>query len=236
MRLDGNLTFGSLQLWRLFLCPLMPEYFFFDVAFVMPIYLCYFSYSREYSTGTIATWLRFNFLSKFFSLLLQTNQSILSDKSIHFVRMFTYEFCIDVGIQLVSYAFCLLASLAVSESSGADLLSQDSAFFSIFVAEWFMMMLKNPNKPTDLVFCTLAQKYFILIVLVIVHFVASYDWISIAAVIFVGTSLHLILNHRGVEVLNPLTALIEKALTCGRSCNCSAMGFVTAEQGRQHAQ
>ena len=122
------------------------------------------------------------------------------------------------------------------DSSGADLLSQDSAFFSIFVAEWFMMMLKNPNKPTDLVFCTLAQKYFILIVLVIVHFVASYDWISIAAVIFVGTLLHFILNHRGVEVLNPLTALIEKALTCGRSCNCSAMGFVTAEQGRQNAK
>ena len=70
MRLDGNLTFGSLQLWRLFLCPLMPEYFFFDVAFVMPIYLCYFSYSREYSTGTIATWLRFNFLSKSLYLLL----------------------------------------------------------------------------------------------------------------------------------------------------------------------
>ena len=116
------------------------------------------------------------------------------------------------------------------------MLSQDSAFFSIFVAEWFMMMLKNPNKPTDLVFCTLAQKYFILIVLIIVHFVASYDWISIAAVIFVGSSLHLILNYRGVELLNPLTALLEKALTCGRSCNCNAMGFVTAEQGRQNAK
>ena len=151
--------------------------------------------------------------------------------------MLTYACYSDVGIQLVSYAFCLLASLTVSRgSSGTDLLSQDSAFFSIFVAEWFMMMLKNPNKPTDLVFCTLAQKYFILIVLVIVHFVASYDWISIVAVIFVGTSLHLILNGRGVELLNPITALIEKALACGRSCNCNAMGFVTADQGRQNAK
>ena len=61
---DPALTFGELQLWRLFLCPLITTSFFFDILFIMPIYLCFFGYIKEYHSGTLSAYIYFNMLSK----------------------------------------------------------------------------------------------------------------------------------------------------------------------------
>ena len=61
---DPARTFGEMQLWRLFLCPLLTTSLFFDVLLVMPVFLCFFCYVKEYRTGTLVAYLYFNLLSK----------------------------------------------------------------------------------------------------------------------------------------------------------------------------
>ena len=84
-------------------------------------------------------------------------------------------------LQLVSYLVCLLFA-ALSSEGPASFFDQDSAFFSIFVAEMLQSMLANPNKPVDLLCVTVAQKYFIFVVLGLGHFMLPYAWTSIIAV------------------------------------------------------
>ena len=59
-----NLMFGELQLWRLVLSPLITTSFWFDIVLIMPIYLCFFCYTKEYHNGTIHAAIYFNLLSK----------------------------------------------------------------------------------------------------------------------------------------------------------------------------
>ena len=134
---------------------------------------------------------------------------------------------LDVSIQLISYALCLIVSATpLTDEPASALLSQDSAFFNVFVAVLFLAMLTNPNKPIDLLFCSVPQKYFIFIALWLSHFVLSYDWISIVAVSIVGTSLYFV---RHMNLLNKAAEVIEKVITCGKECNCEVLGYITAE-------
>ena len=101
---------------------------------------------------------------------------------------------------------CLLFSLFSSETAGS-FFDKDSAFFSIFVADMLQSMLANPNKPIDLLCVTVAQKYFILVVLGFGHFMLPYAWSSIIAVLLVSISLHMI---RSKQLLYPAVAAIER--------------------------
>ena len=117
-----------------------------------------------------------------------------------------------------------VALAMVSEISAAEALAQDSAFFNILVVEIYLAMLGNPNKPIDLLCTTVPQKYFVFITLGLSHFVLSYDWISIAAVVILGTVLHLI---RSRSILTPAVAAFEKMVSCGHGLKCNTLGYVT---------
>lgn len=62
--------------------------------------------------------------------------------------------------------------------------------------------------------------------------VLPYDWISIAAVLIVGTALHFIKNK---HVLAPGVAGLEKLLKCSVSYSCAKIGYVTATEGMNNA-
>ena len=123
-------------------------------------------------------------------------------------------------------------SLAFSDKSYADFLSQECAFFNIFVVDLYQAMLANPNKPIDLLFCTVPQKYFALVLFFFSAIVLPYDYISIATVLIIGTALHL---TRNINLLNPVIGTIERTVGCGRACDCSSIGYITAEQGAVNA-
>ena len=94
-----------------------------------------------------------------------------------------------MALQCVSYLVCLLIAVFSSDPAG-DYFDKDSAFFSIFVAEMLTKMLANPNKPVDILCATIAQKYFIFVVLGLGHFVLPYAWSSIIAVFLISLALH----------------------------------------------
>lgn len=94
-------------------------------------------------------------------------------------------------------------------------------------------MLANPNKQIDLLFCTVPQKYFTLILLVLAKVVLPYDWISIVAILVVGTILHM---ARARQILNPAVNAIERLVGCGRACNPSTFGYITAAEGLKNAE
>ena len=96
-------------------------------------------------------------------------------------------------------------------------------------------MLANPNKPVDLLCITIAQKYFIFVVLGLGHFVLPYAWTSVISVILVSLTLHLI---RSKHFLTPLVNQIEKLVACGRAdcCTSSFLGYITALSGMKNAQ
>ena len=64
MMADPDLAFKEMQLWRIVLSPLVVTSFWFDIILVMPIYLCFFSYTREFHTGTLTACIYFNLISK----------------------------------------------------------------------------------------------------------------------------------------------------------------------------
>ena len=97
----------------------------------------------------------------------------------------------------------------------------------------YQAMLANPNKPIDLLFFTVPQKYFALIALVFASIVLPYDYISIAAVLIIGTALHFIRNK---DILNTAVSAIERVFGCGRACNCEPIGYITADVGKQNAE
>ena len=132
------------------------------------------------------------------------------------------------------WGICLLVTtFDLIKDSPEHLLAPESAFFNIFVTVLLLAMLRNPNKPIDLLFCTVPQKYFIFIALWLSHFVLSYDWVSIAAVIIVGLMLHFI---RHCDVLGSLTATIERVAACGASCKCfEVLGYISVEQAEINA-
>ena len=135
---------------------------------------------------------------------------------------------LDVTLHLVSYGICLLVAITpLTEEPAASIQPLDYAFFNIFVTVLLMAMLRNPNKPIDLLFCTVPQKYFIFIALWLSHFVLSYDWISIAAVTIVGLVLH---SVRKYDILGSLTETVERVAACGASCRCGeVLGYISAE-------
>ena len=94
-------------------------------------------------------------------------------------------------------------------------------------------MLANPNKPVDLLCMTVAQKYFIFVVLGLGHFVLPYAWTSIIAVFLVSIFLHLI---RSKQLINPAVAGIERLFSCGRGCTTTRMGYISPEGGLKNAQ
>lgn len=95
-------------------------------------------------------------------------------------------------------------------------------------------MLSNPNKPIDLLCFTVPQKYFALITLFFASIVLPYDYISIAAVLIVGTTLHFI---RSKNILNACASRVEKIFGCGKaSCNLTSIGYITAEVGNHNAE
>ncbi len=63
--------------------------------------------------------------------------------------------------------------------------------------------------------------------------VLPYDWISIVAVLMVGTALHFIKNK---NVLAPGVAGLEKLLQCSVAFSCAKIGYVTAKEGINNAQ
>ena len=142
-------------------------------------------------------------------------------------------FCsLDIVLQLVSLVLAFTLSMAFSDKSYADFLSQECAFFNIFVADLYQAMLSNPNKPIDLLFCTVPQKYFALVLFFLSAIVLPYDYISIATVLIIGTALHL---TRNINPLNPVIGTIERTVGCGRACDCTSIGYITAEQGAINA-
>jgi len=167
MLADPELIFEKGQVWRLLLSPLVVTSFWFDILLMMPLYLCFFCYTREFHTGTLATCLNFNLT--------------------------------NVAILCVSYLVCCLFAL-VAEPGEEGFFDKDSAFFSIFVSDMLQNMLANPNKPVDLLCVTVAQKYFIFVVLGLGHFVLPYAWSSVVAVFLVSLALHAIRRKR---ILNP---------------------------------
>ena len=128
---------------------------------------------------------------------------------------------------------CLLFAVISSEETAESFFDQDSAFFSIFVADMLQNMLANPNKPIDLLCVTIPQKYFIFVVLGLGHFVLPYAWSSIIAVFLVSISLHLI---RSTHILNPMVQWIEKIASCGNGCSTTIMGYIPAQTGLKNAQ
>ena len=106
----------------------------------------------------------------------------------------------NVAILCVSYLVCCLFAL-VAEPGEEGFFDKDSAFFSIFVSDMLQNMLANPNKPVDLLCVTVAQKYFIFVVLGLGHFVLPYAWSSVVAVFLVSLALHAIRRKR---ILNPV--------------------------------
>mmetsp|Transcript_24318 Transcript_24318/g.30159 ORF Transcript_24318/g.30159 Transcript_24318/m.30159 type:complete len:226 (+) Transcript_24318:143-820(+) len=194
---DAALMYGENELWRLILSPLLVTSFWFDLTIVMPFWLCFFCYVREFQRGTATSLLYFNL--------------------------------INIALQLTSLPLAYLASQILSEMTYADILSKECAFFNIFVVDLYQAMLANPNKPIDLLFCTVPQKYFALIVLFFANIVLPYDYVSILAVLIVGTTLHL---TRNVDLLNPTIAKVERAVGCGRTCNMGSIGYITADEGK----
>lgn len=221
MLADADLTFGEGQLWRLILSPLVVTSFWFDIILVMPLYLCLFCYSKELQTGTLTAWLYFNLISK-------SSHSVNTKHSVYNPSVFI---ALDIALQCVSYLVCLIFAV-ISSDTASSFFDKDSAFFSIFVAEMLQSMLSNPNKPVDLIFVKIAQKYFIFVVLGLGHFVLPYAWTSIISVILVSISLYPI---RSKHFLNPAMAYIEKIASCGRGCSTTLMGYVTAEAGLKNA-
>ena len=132
----------------------------------------------------------------------------------------------------MSLLLAFLVSLVFAESTYANFLSQECAFFNIFVIDLFQAMLENPNKPIDMLFCTAPQKYFALVLFFFAAIMLPYDYISIIAVLMIGTTLHL---TRNIHLLNPCVMSVEKALGCGARLNCSSIGYITAEQGAKNA-
>ena len=116
----------------------------------------------------------------------------------------------------------------VTSTPATDLFSKDSAFFSVFVCEIVQAMLANPNKPIDLIFCTLPQKYFTFVVLALAHFVLPYAWVDIVSVILVGACLHLL---RGKQILTSVVTAFERVTRCGACCNPGTLGYIMAENG-----
>lgn len=93
-------------------------------------------------------------------------------------------------------------------------------------------MLQNPNKPIDLLFATVAQKYFILIALALAHWVLPYAWIDITAIILIAILLHVVRNR---HFLIPVIAVLENVTRCSSLCANSTLGYITAEKGVKHA-
>lgn len=140
--------------------------------------------------------------------------------------------CIDVALQLTSLLIALLASMTFSSKPIADLLPYNCAFFNCFTTSLYLAMLANPNKPIDLLCVTVPQKYFAVIALIVASIVLPYDWISIFAVLIVGTTLHLIAQK---QVLSPAVAGVEKLFKCGEALDCGRIGYVTAVEGMKNA-
>ena len=126
-----------------------------------------------------------------------------------------------------------MLAATVTSTSATDLFSKDSAFFSVFVCEVVQAMLANPNKPIDLIFCTVPQKYFTFVVLAFAHFVLPYAWVDIASVILVGASLHLL---RGKRILIPAVTAVERMTKCGACCNTGTFGYIMAANGVKNAK
>jgi len=53
-------------------------------------------------------------------------------------------------------------------------------------------MFANPNKPIDLIFSIIPQKYFVFVALAFAHFVVPFAWVDIVSVVLVGLVLHLL--------------------------------------------
>ena len=126
----------------------------------------------------------------------------------------------------------MLIAVISSDSPAGSFFDKDSAFFSVFVAEMLRNMLANPNKPVDILCATIAQKYFIFVVLGLGHFVLPYAWSSIIAVFLVSLSLHAI---RRKHFLNPMVTQIERLISCGRGCSTSFLGYIPAQTGLKNA-
>lgn len=144
---------------------------------------------------------------------------------------FLYFNLINIALQLVSFSIALFFSLFFRPYS--DTLVKDSAFFNIFVVDVYQAMLANPNKPIDMLFCKIAQKYFALVVLFFAYIVLPYDSVSIAAVVIVGTTLHFL---RQKDILFYVVSAFERLIGCGKACTCTSIGYITAEAGKMNAQ
>ena len=199
----------------MFLSPLIATHLFFDLCFIMPIYLALFSYGREYHNGTLSTCIFFNLLSKLLQLL---------------VKVLTFLLLIDIVLQVLNYLICSVVCLVISADIN-ELFVQDSAFFSIFVTDLLLAMFNNPNKPVDLLCVTVAQKYFTVIMLFFGHFMLPYDWISIVTVLLVSLTLHAI---RKIDILSQICSRIERMLSCGRGCQVTLFGYITLDQAKQN--
>lgn len=199
---DPTLTFGKYQIWRLFLCPYIVSSFFFDLVLIMPIYLCFFLYTREYHHGTVSAWAYFN--------------------------------TINVVVQLLSFAISLMVG-SIRGVEPASLLKPDAAFFNIFVVDVIQAMLRNPNKPIDILCATVPQKYFILISLVLASIVLPYDWVSICAVLIVSGFLYL---TRSMTIYNSCVRKLEACFRCDKACSSGGgfLGYITAEIGHKNAK
>lgn len=60
-----------------------------------------------------------------------------------------------------------------------------------------------------------------------------YDYISIAAVLIVGTALHFI---RQKDILGAAVGAFERAIGCGKTCTCASIGYITADVGKFNAE
>lgn len=133
---------------------------------------------------------------------------------------------------MTSFALCLGVAATVSSTPANELFSQDSAFFSVFTCEVVQAMLKNPNKPVDLLFCTVPQKYFILVALALAHWVLPYAWMDVAAVVLIALLLHMVRNR---HFLVPVVIVLEKITGCLAVLANSPLGYIAAERGVKNA-
>ena len=62
-------TIYEYQLWRLFTSPYVCNSLFFDILFVMPLYLAIFLYHKEFLVGSFHAWLYFTFINMSIQLI-----------------------------------------------------------------------------------------------------------------------------------------------------------------------
>ena len=94
-------------------------------------------------------------------------------------------------------------------------------------------MFANPNKPIDLIFSIIPQKYFVFVALAIAHFVVPFAWVDIVSVVLVGLVLHLL---RKRQILNPAVAAAERISKFGTLFSSGMLGYITAEKGAKNAK